>query len=1444
MKTNSLALLVIMMFVPFMMRAEWIPLDKNNTTKTPPVVTLVSDDNNSTVIKIEISGFDLKEIVSDKRTYQFADLLSESFTKNPGFPELPYIAKTLAIPDQAIISFEVLETGKIQTFDDITLPPARESWQEGDPETAYIENLKSYSSNNIFPNEYVEFDSPSIFRDFRISRISVFPLRYFPANKELQVVSSITVRINYGTGKAVNPKTAPKKPIAPSFGKLYRSFIFNYQNVLDKLYGGKENEHELMLCIMPDDFVASFQTYADWKRKSGIDIHITKFSDIGANSTNTSIIKNHITDAYYNWEVPPTYVLLVGDDGIFPVYSYGNENYWGEIEGSDYFPDVMVGRFTNTSDYGLQVMNNKFMLYEKTPYTVNTDWFEKGICCSNDAYESQIITKRFAAEKMLEYGFTSVDTMMSDPGCTYSITDVKNAINEGRSYLNYRGEGWSSGWWASCTPLHTSDLANLNNGQKLTFVTSIGCGVAMFDNGGSNCFGEEWIEMGTISNPRGAVAFIGPSGNTHTTYNNKIDKGIYVGMFQEGLETPGQAMVRGKLYMYNVFGNEYYVESHYKLYCVLGDPSIHIWKDTPQAITVNYPASIPIGTNTIEFTVTQTSTNQPVSNALVCITGDSTFSTGYTDELGTAYVEVEAQVLETFNVTVRGGNVIPFQGTLLVAPPTGPYVIKNSFSINDLAGGNGNGLMDYGETNLLSLSMVNVGVEQAENVVVSIHTNNSYLSITDSIAEYGNIAPGDTAVITDGFAYSVSNDVPDLEQVSILITAASGSNSWESFVLIVAHSPILEYEDYNIADPAGNNNNKFDPGETVELIITLENSGSSEVMNVMGELTENDPYITINSPQMTFGDIAGGGAQAYAEFSVSADSATPAGHFAEFSLALDADLGITGTGEFGIVVGQVPVLILNLDENGNSAPDMEASLNTMDVTYELLTSFPPDLNLYSTIFLCLGIYSQNHVLTSSEGQILAAYLNNGGSLYMEGGDTWYFDPDTPVHPMFNINGTADGSSNMETVVGYDGTFTEGMSFNYSGDNSFMDHIDAVAPAFQIFDNQSPLYGTGVAYDDGEYKTIGTSHEFGGLDDGASPSTKEELMAQYLQFLGIATSMQAAFTSSTTEICEQETIDFFDQSYGEVISWQWTFEGGTPETSSLQNPSITYDNAGIFDVMLSVSDGIENNTLTLNGYITVISVPEAPPTPEGPSFVCANEGVSMYTSTGLTGITEYHWLFEPEEAGNLTEAGLTAFIIWDDQYLGEATLKVAGENTCGLGNYSESITITRYLPEVTLEPFDWVCLNWPAFELTGGMPASGEYSGPGVENGWFDPAVAGIGTHTITYTYTDPEECENFATETILVDPCTGIHENANDPNIIIYPNPGKGIFTLKLNSIVSKMNLELFNSMNKLVLKKNDLVMAQGFNYQLDLTQLPTGIYYLHVLGNDINYVGKIVIQK
>ena len=72
-----------------------------------------------------------------------------------------------------------------------------------------------------------------------------------------------------------------------------------------------------------------------------------------------------------------------------------------------------------------------------------------------------------------------------------------------------------------------------------------------------------------------------------------------------------------------------------------------------------------------------------------------------------------------------------------------------------------------------------------------------------------------------------------------------------------------------------------------------------------------------------------------------------------------------------------------------------------------------------------------------------------------------------------------------------------------------------------------------------------------------------------------------------------------------------------------------------------------------------------------------------------------------------------------------------------------------LPSVTLTPFASVLNTDAAFALTGGSPAGGTYSGPGVTGATFNPAV-GVGTYAITYTYTDLNGCANSATRNITV----------------------------------------------------------------------------------------------
>ena len=83
---------------------------------------------------------------------------------------------------------------------------------------------------------------------------------------------------------------------------------------------------------------------------------------------------------------------------------------------------------------------------------------------------------------------------------------------------------------------------------------------------------------------------------------------------------------------------------------------------------------------------------------------------------------------------------------------------------------------------------------------------------------------------------------------------------------------------------------------------------------------------------------------------------------------------------------------------------------------------------------------------------------------------------------------------------------------------------------------------------------------------------------------------ANFSSDKTTVCNGDAVNFTSLAYGYPVSWEWSFPGGTPESYSGETPPpITYSTNGSFDVILTVSDGTDENTMTAEDYIVVKDV---------------------------------------------------------------------------------------------------------------------------------------------------------------------------------------------------------------------------------------------------------------
>ncbi|MDR0801520.1 PKD domain-containing protein [Fluviicola sp.] len=154
---------------------------------------------------------------------------------------------------------------------------------------------------------------------------------------------------------------------------------------------------------------------------------------------------------------------------------------------------------------------------------------------------------------------------------------------------------------------------------------------------------------------------------------------------------------------------------------------------------------------------------------------------------------------------------------------------------------------------------------------------------------------------------------------------------------------------------------------------------------------------------------------------------------------------------------------------------------------------------------------------------------------------------------------------------------------------------------------------------------------------------------------------------------------------------------------------------------------------------------------------------------------------------------------------------------------ETFTVeVKALPNVTLGTFTDVCVYNNSFTLTGGAPTGGIYSGTGINAGSFDPTDAGLGTKTITYSYTDTNGCSNTATNTILVDECLGLENNTLSA-VSVYPNPTDG--KLIISNVAQETSFKVISTSGQVVLAG---IISNTAN-TIDLSAVENGVYMLQL---------------
>ncbi len=869
------------------------------------------------------------------------------------------------------------------------------------------------------------------------------------------------------------------------------------------------------LIITDDEFASAIQPLAEWKHKKGMPSKTVMLSETGHTADS---IRNYIVDAYNTWQVPPEFLLLVGAPNFIPMtYAGGtiSDNYYTDVD-NDMFNDILSGRLTVHSATEAQTVVNKILLYERTPYLQEASWFTNACLIANEDYGSYPPVGndtvywndiRLAKNHMLASGYNTIDTLSA--GLGNNANDVIQAVNSGRGFVLYRGSGLNN-WWMPFDVIPDQTA----NGAKLPIVLSITC--RTMSTSATPAVAEKWLLTGTPTVPRGGAGFFATTtvgGGFITFLRSAVCRGFFNSLFLDGKRTFGAACEGGRRNVYALFTSA----SEYRGFTTLGDPEMNIWTDTPCSLVVDHPSIIPVGNANFNVNVTQASSSLPVDRALVCISAETDttlYAVDSTDATGNVYFSIYPQVVsDTVFITVTGRNLQPYEGTMYTLA-SGSYVAHLRSQINDSLGGNNDGMINPGEHIILPLWVKNYGDSSAYDVFGTLRSIDSYTTVTDSVKTFGTILPMDSAFTgAAGYEFDVAHNVRDQQVIDFELACRDINDSvWTSFFSKTVYAPDLVFSTAEIS--GGNGNSNFEPGETVTVVTTVRNEGSVSIDSVSAILRCSSSYISIiDSTGMYAPMPPDSTASNNADpFSVYSAETTPVGTTVGFELVLTQGY-YCDTLQFSLCIGAIHYYIWNPDLTPTPGQNIHSILGDLGYSGDHGSILAADLNLYQSVWICLGVYPSNYVISSNSPAAinLTEYLQNGGRAYLEGGDVWYYDPLGSGHnfcPLFGIDATADGAGDMGPLVGVSSTFTSGMSFGYGGENSFMDHISpASTGAFLIMRDSDNSYDCGVAYDQSTYRTVASSFELGLLNDASPPSTRTVLLDSIMHFFGITTGVE-------------------------------------------------------------------------------------------------------------------------------------------------------------------------------------------------------------------------------------------------------------------------------------------------------------------------------------------------
>ncbi len=876
---------------------------------------VVSKSTQNLTVKSTLSALYVSE--SNTKGGDFSLLQANGLIKvfDVGNPNIPVISKLIEVPQDAKVKINIVSYDEqiINLADhgivNKIIPAQRSIFKNEDPiDVPFAYNKDVYKKDGFVNTTIATYEESGMLRATRIGRLEISPIQYNPAKNEIRVLNNLVVEIEFVGANLSKTQALKTKYASPYFNNIYDGQLLNYTKVDSK----ELVQATTHLVIVSDRmFEAQLAEFIAWKEFKGFDVTVGYTDVIG---TTNATIKAYLQDIYEGSD-PMEFVLFVGDIQQVPEWT-DNEHTdlrYCEYTG-DNIPEVYYGRFSAQTTEQLQPQIDKTLLYEKYEMS-DPSYLSEVFLVAGDDSGFEMVHGNGAIWYADNYYMTAENGVNAH---TYlqplDNAEVSNIIfedmNAGLAFANYTAHCSSAGW---ATPsFSTSDVKNLTNDGKYGLWIGNCCqSVEFFQD---ECFGEAALRQAN----GGAIGDIGGSNSTQwdedywwgvgmgspvaePAYEN-FGLGAYDGVMHTQANETSTSTWYSAQGQINVCGNlaveastseskQYYWE----IYHLMGDPTLMNYIGVPNTIAYELaPAVLMIGSSSTEIST--------VPYGYIAVhQGGNRICVAMADESGDATLDFSSPIVGgDVTLVITAQNKQPLITTITPLALNEPYVVISSYTPDNL---------NYNSNANINAVFENLAADyDASNVVATLTTSDSYITIIDGTENIGAITGAGTINITDAFEISFANNVPDQYEAELTVTiTGSPDYEWISTINVTANAPAFAITEMTLSND-DNGNGRLDPGESADLTFTTSNTGHANATDVLASLIDNSDELTINTDEQSVTINTDGTTDVV--FNVTASSSTVEGTLVNLTMNLNKDDIYTNSFDSELIIGQAPIVVI------------------------------------------------------------------------------------------------------------------------------------------------------------------------------------------------------------------------------------------------------------------------------------------------------------------------------------------------------------------------------------------------------------------------------------------------------------------------------------------------------------------------------------------------------